>query len=204
MTFWETIERGEYVMFALAVLLIVIIWIFIARSVRLYKPRRRYPMMMQRLRDHVMEADLENARLLCEISSTPGARIIEAGINNVGRPLSEIREGIDEVLRIENQKMSAGKRWLRAIAVIAPLLGLGGTLVGIIDRLRDLGEITQGVDISMVCGSLAPTIVTTVAGLGVGILALFAIVCLDSVIAGSRRNLNEIALQFISLLNEPS
>ena len=100
--------------------------------------------------------------------------------------------------------MGRGMRWLRTFAVVSPLLGLGGTLVGMIDRLRDLGTMGPQVDTASVCGALAPTIVTTVAGLGVGIVALVFMAILEGSIARAKRKLDGVGNEFIELLNEPS
>ena len=100
--------------------------------------------------------------------------------------------------------MGVGIQWLKVIAVVSPLLGLGGTLLGVIDRLRDLGEMGGMVDLSMLCSEIAPTIVTTVAGLGVGIFSLIASTWLDTVIENSKVTIDKISYDFLELLNQPS
>ncbi|MCH5234125.1 MAG: MotA/TolQ/ExbB proton channel family protein [Muribaculaceae bacterium] len=204
MTFWETVERGEYVMIALAVLFILSIIIWWVRSAKLGRDRKTYPDLMHRVRDHVIEGDIDNARQLCDTIATPGAKVVETGLSRVGKSMLEVTTSMQETALIEKDSMTRGIRWLRFIAVISPLLGLGGTLVGIIDRLRDLGELGPTVDLSMLCGAISPTIVTTVAGLGVGIFALVAITCLDARIDSSRRRLDELTVEFTDLLNEPA
>lgn len=204
MTFWETIERGEYVMIALALLLIVIICIWCVRGVRLGRLKRKYAPLMHRVRDHVVEGDIENARQLCDVYLSPGSRVVETGLSHIGNRMADVRDAMRDTAEMEKEKMAAGARWLKAIAVISPLLGLGGTLVGVIDRLRDLGESAGMVDTAVVCGAVAPTIVTTVAGLGVGIFSLIALTCLEGSINKARRNLDELAMELIDLLNEPS
>ena len=204
MTFWETVERGEYVMIALAVLLIFIILIWCIKTARLRKSRKTYPALLQRIRDHVTEGDLENAQLFSQAFSSPGAKIVSVGLRGIGKPIAEISSDIEMAGEIEKGEMNGGARWLSTIAVISPLLGLGGTLVGIIDRLRDLGEMGLLVDMSMLCHAIAPTIVTTVAGLGVGIFSLIAYTCLESSIDISRRDLDKVKADFIDLLNTPT
>lgn len=204
MTFWETVERGEYVMIALAVLFIIIICIWCIRGVKLRKERKSNEPLMYRVRDHVMEEDFDNARLFCQALHSPGSRLVNIGLHLVGHPVFEISSDLESIANIEKEEMAKGSRWLRSIAVISPLLGLGGTLVGIIDRLRDLGEMGGIVDISMLCNAIAPTIVTTVAGLGVGIFSLIAYTCLDSSIETSRQALDKVKHDFIDLLNSPS
>lgn len=204
MTFWETIERGEYVMISLAVIFILIVVIWSVCGGTLLRERSRYPRLMQRLRDHLGEGDLENARQISQTYPSPGASSLTAGLNKVGQPMSEVREALRETSQIEYQKMERGSGWLRILAVVSPLLGLGGTLVGIIDRLRDLSESGIPADTAAICGAIAPTIVTTVVGLGVGVFALIAYAFLNSTIASSKRILDELNLEFINLLEEPS
>lgn len=204
MTFWETIERGEYVMFALAVIFILTIIIWWVVAARLKRNRKRNHSMMQRVRDHIVEGDVENTIQLCQSYATPGSRVIEAGLSHVGKPIQDVKSALSDQVTIEKENSGASMRWLRMFAVISPLAGLGGTLVGVTDRLRDLGNSGLPVTVADVCGELAPTIVTTIAGLGVGIFALFALTCLETTVGKSRRNLDEIALEFTDLLNEPS
>lgn len=204
MTFWETVERGEYVMIALAVLFILIICLWWLKADKLRKQTKSYPDLMNRIRDHVMEGDIENAIQFCASVTTPGAKIIETGLNRIGHSIEDVLSSMKEKALIEKDAMGLGIPWLRTIAVISPLLGLGGTLIGIIDQLRDLGEQGHLVDLSMLCSAIAPTIVTTVSGIGVGIFALLAYSCLETQINYSGHQLDEVASEFTDLLNEPS
>ena len=203
MTFWQTVERGEYVMIALAVIIIICIIIWWVRSVSLGRERKTYPALMQRVRDHVTEGDIENARQQCVAIPSAGSRVIDSGLSRVGQPIGEVISSLNEKARFEKESMKRGCRWLYAFAVISPLLGLGGTLVGIIDRLRDLGESGSAVDIATLCSAISPTIVTTVAGLGTGIFALIALTALEGRINSSERKLDQLSLEFTDLLNEP-
>lgn len=204
MTVWETIQRGEYVMFALAVALIVAVCICWVRCVVLSRKMKGYVPLMHRVRDHVVEGDLENAARICNVTDSPGARVIESGISRIGQPMQEVTLSMKQRGDLEKENMRKGTGWLKCIAVISPLLGLGGTLVGMIDRLRDLGESTVEVTTGMVCAALSPTIVTTVAGLCVGILSLILLTGLESRIEASKRRLDALSLEFTSLLNQPS
>ena len=204
MTFWETIERGEYIMFALALIVVVCVIILGVRSRNLNKRKKRIPKLMQRVRDYVVEGDVDNALQLCDATDISSARVIKSGIKKMGSPIGDIKAAMTETSMIEKEGMSQGTRWLYTFAVISPLLGLGGTLVGIIDRLRDLGDNGAGVDISTVCAAIAPTIVTTVAGLGVGILALICLTILEGTVSSAKRRLDEVGNEFEELLNQPA
>lgn len=204
MTVWECIQRGEYVMIALAVILVGCIVIWWVRGASLRKERKSYRILMQRVRDQITEGDLENARQLCRADAHSGGRMLEAGINRIGRRMDEVENGLRNEAEVEKQRFSRGARWLKTFATISPLLGFGGTLVGLTDRLRDMGEASTPVDLALICSQTAPAIVTTVAGLTTGIFALVAFAFLEASIDKSKRSLDELANDFSDLLNEPS
>ena len=204
MTVWTTVERGEYIMIALAVIFVACIVIWWVRGASLRKERKSGRVLMQKVRDHIVDGDLENAMQVCKMSKVSGARIIESGINRIGKPMADVESAMKDAKDIEKERLARGARWLKTFAVMSPLLGLGGSLVGVIDRLRDLGEMGGAVDLSMICNQLAPTIVTTVAGLITGIFALVALTFLDASISVTSTRLDELSSQFKGLLHEPS
>lgn len=203
MTFWDTIERGEYVMIALMVILIAILSIWIAVCRILCRQRRKDRALLHQVRDLIMEGDTESAWQTANSSNTPASRVIAAGISKIGAKNLEIKSEMAQISHLEKKKVDIGTRWLRAFAVISPLLGLAGTLVGIIDRLRVLGQADAPVDTAAICLAISPTIVTTVAGLGVGIFAIVALSCLEGCINKAKIHIEETAHQFLHLLNQP-
>lgn len=204
MTVWETICSGEFVMLGLAAIFVAVAVIWLSRVIFLRKQNNTYPGLMQRIRDHVVEGDIENARSQCHSVSSPGARVIDAGLARVGHTMSEVTSAMHQETDIEKNKLRRGQRWLKFFAVVSPLAGLGGTLVGITYRLRDLGLSDTPVDTSMVCAAIAPAVVTTVAGLITGIFSLIAYTSLDASLASSERKIDELSVEFNDLLNEPS
>lgn len=203
MNFWETIQRGEYVMLALGAFILLVVVIWWVKGVTLNRQKKKYSTFIHKLRDYMIEGDIENAKQLCIYSNLPCGRTIGAGVMRLGRPMNEIREAIGDVAEIEKITMARGCRWLRLVSVVAPLLGLGGTLVGIIDRFRDLNESGVNIDVTEVCNAITPAIVTTVVGLGVGIFSLIALTFLEGTINSARKGLDEVNLEFMNLLNEP-
>lgn len=204
MTFWETITAGEYVIFALALLFIATVWIWWARAAKLHKEHKGYSGMINRLHDYITEGDLESAAGMCSAISTPGGRAVSAGLGLIGNPMSQIKGAMDEIETGESLLMERGVGWLKGIAIMSPLIGAAGTLCGICDRLRDLGQSVAEVSPAMICGSLAPTVVTTIAGLGVGVFAIIAWISLDGSVGKAKRKLTDVCQKFRDILNAPS
>ena len=204
MTFLETLSAGEYVMIDLAAILVIAIIIWIARACALSSLQKKNVAMMHRIRDYIVEGDIENAKELCESQQTPGAAVILAGLSRVGRQMGEISDAVNSALNIQNAELEKGKRWLQAIAIMSPLIGLGGSLAGICDRLEVLADAGAMADIAMLSAEIAPTIVTTIAGLIVGVAAIFIYFCLDGEIDKAKNRLARLGSDFQNLLNEPS
>lgn len=204
MNFWETITRGEYVMFALAVLFILVIIIWIVRATKLSSLINKNLSMMHRIRDYVVEGDLDNAIEFCQANPSPGARIICAGLTRVGQNMAEISTVMLTAREAESSNLEKGKRWINAIAIMAPLIGAAGTLAGICDGLIELADAGAFADMALLGQEIAPTIVTTIVGLGVGVFSIFAYYCLEGAIDKTKSSLASLALEFEDLLNEPS
>lgn len=204
MNFWETVVSGEYVMFALALFLIITIILWWVKSARLYSWNKKNAGLMARIRDYVMEGDLENALHLSLAIPTPGARIISIGLKYLGSSMSDISQALRKQIDDEQPTLTRGLHWLRCIAIISPLIGAAGTLAGIAHRLADIGLMEEGADLALLSSQIAPTLITTIAGLGVGIVAIVAYICLEGTVEKSKRALIALANEFTDLLNEPS
>lgn len=204
MNFWDTIVRGEYVMFALALMLVAVAAIWWARGVSLSSLRKKNVSLMNRIRDYIMEGDIENAHGLAEGSNFPGAKVIEAGVTRLGRPVAEIIASMELASEAQGPVIERGRRWLYAIAVMAPLIGAAGSLAGICDAFRNVAEAGGDADLALLSSMIAPALVATVAGLGVGVFAIFAFYCLDGSMAKAKNDLSHLTLDFADLLNEPS
>lgn len=205
MTFWETIVRGEYVMFALCVIIVLTVVTVWAKCAGLRRGGRKTTTLMHKVKDYVVEGDMENARQLAAATPTPGGRIVAGGLDSIGEPIVEIKERLQSTVSREKETIgSSSIIWLRTYAIVAPLLGLGGTLTGVIDRLRDLGESGVAVDSGMICSEIAPTIVSTVAGLGTGIIALLGLAIVEGAINRARKGMDKVGEEFMGLINQPT
>lgn len=190
-------------MFGLAVILICVVVIWIARARWLSRQHKGNMSLMHRIRDYVVEGDLDNALHSSATSPYTGGAVIYEGLSLMGRPIEEISSAMNIVAQGEDLRIDRGKRWLRGLAVIAPLAGAAGTLAGICDALRDAAEKTPGTE-SLLNPEIADAIVTSVAGLGVGVVAIVALICLDGACAKAKSRLRALAIEFTDLLKSPA
>ena len=195
---------GGYIMIPLAVLLIVSIYIFIERCIALHRASKSDDNFMKRIRDYIMEGDIENAVILCKRTDTPYARLILKGVNRIGRPMNDVLVAIENTGNIEVANLAKGFTWLSTTAAGAPMLGFLGTVVGMIEAFFALANAGTSANITVLSSGIYQALVTTVAGLVVGIAALFAYNYLVSRVNRIMNSLEARTMEFMDLLNEPS
>ncbi|MDE5997539.1 MAG: MotA/TolQ/ExbB proton channel family protein [Muribaculaceae bacterium] len=204
LSLWSLVIDGGYIMIPLALMLIVSIYIFVERCLAISRANKEDSTFMQRIRDYVHEGDLESARQLCKKTDTPYARLILKGVTRIGRPMQDVLVAIENTGNIEVAKLGKGFTWLSTTAAGAPMLGFLGTVTGMIEAFYALAMAGTGANIIVLSSGIYQALVTTVAGLIVGILALFAYNFLVSRVNRVMTGLETKTMEFMDLLNEPA
>lgn len=204
LSFWSLVTDGGYIMIPLAVLLIVSIYIFTERLLALHRASKEDSTFMKRIRDYVIEGDLENAVALCKRTDSPSSRLILKGVERIGRPMNDVLVAIENTGNIEVASLTKGFTWLSTTAAGAPMLGFLGTVVGMIEAFFALANAGTSANITVLSSGIYQALVTTVAGLTVGIAALFAYNYLTSRVNKIMNSLEAKIMEFMDLLNEPS
>ena len=195
---------GGYIMIPIALLLVVSIYILIERSLAISKAQKEDPSFMKKIRDYIHEGDLESAENLCRKTDTPYSRLILKGVTRIGRPMNDLLVAIENTGNIEVARLGKGLTWLSTTAAGAPMLGFLGTVTGMIEAFFSLEKAGTGANITVLAGGIYQALVTTVAGLVVGIVALFAYNYLVSRVNRFMNNLERKSMEFMDLLNEPA
>ena len=159
---------------------------------------------MNRIKDYIHEGDIDSALKLCKKTNTPYSRLIAKGISRLGRPMNDVLVAIENVGNIEIAKLEKGFPWLATTAAGAPMLGFLGTVTGMVRAFYNMASAGNNTDISTLSGGIYEALVTTVAGLIVGIIALFAYNYLVSRVDGVMNQLEAKTMEFMDLLNEPA
>jgi len=145
--------------------------------------------------------DLDKVRALLVSSDTSIARVLLAGLDNVGKGREVIREAMEDAGRIEAHWLSHFVNMLGGIAGLSPLLGLLGTVIGMIDAFNQIVERGVG-NAGDVAGGISMALITTAAGLTVAIPAFIA----NRYFAGRVENLmahmEEVGMKFIELIDQ--
>jgi biopolymer transport protein ExbB len=197
-------EYGGWIMIVLSLMLAFAIYLFIERMVILAKATKEDKSFMDRIRDFIKEGKIDSAIKLCQKENTPSARMVEKGVTRIGRPMQDVQVAIENVGNLEVGKLEKGLVLIATIAAGAPMLGFLGTVLGMIQTFFNMAQNASGViEISALCEGMYQAMVTTVGGLIVGILAMFAYNFLVSRIDRVVRLLESRTMEFMDLLNEP-
>lgn len=200
---WDLVLEGGYIMIPLGLLLLLCIYIFVERCWTISQATREDKSFMKRVRDCVIEGDIDNARRMCKKNGTPVARMVNKGLKRLGRPASEVMMAIENTGNIEVSRLGKGLSWLSTTAAGAPMLGFLGTVVGMMDSFYRMSAVGSA-DIKTLSAGISLALVTTVAGLIVGVIALFAYNFLVARLGKVMTSLENTAMEFMDILNEPA
>ncbi len=198
---WELCVNAGFIMIVLGVLALISIVVFVERALVIRKASRSDASFMQRIKDYILSSDVEAAHQLCR--ATPYARLIDKGISRIGRPMNDVLVAIENTGNIEVAALGKGLPWLATTAAGAPMLGFLGTVIGMVQSFYAMASAGSSAGISALADGIYQALVTTVAGLIVGIVALFAYNYLVARINGVMRSLEARTMEFMDLLNEP-
>ncbi len=189
-------------MIPLALLALVSIYIFIERAIAVSRASRQDASFMQRIKDYIHDGEIESAQNLCRQTNSPYARMIAKGISRIGRPSSEVLVTIENSGNLEVAALSKGLSWLATTAAGAPMLGFLGTVVGMVQAFYAIASSGNTASIGDFAGGIYTALVTTVAGLIVGIVALFAYNILVARINKVMNIMEARTMDFMDILND--
>jgi biopolymer transport protein ExbB len=202
---WELIKAGGWwIMIPLALLAIVSIYIFFERLFAINHANRQDRSFMDRIKDYIHRGEVDQALKLCQDTNTPYSRMIEKGVTRIGRPMNDVLVAIENVGNMEVAKLEKGFNWLATTAAGAPMLGFLGTVIGMVQAFFQLASAGNNSNVTILASGIYQALVTTVAGLIVGIIALFAYNYLTSRVNKVMNKLEGKTMEFMDLLNEPA
>ncbi|MDD4158538.1 MAG: MotA/TolQ/ExbB proton channel family protein [Proteiniphilum sp.] len=196
--------KGGWIMIVLLVLLLMTIYVLIERTLVINKAGREDDSFMNRIKDYIHDGKIDAALNLCRNTDTPSARMVEKGISRLGRPMGDVMSAIENQGNIEISKLEKGIPVLATSASGAPMIGFLGTVTGMVKAFMSMAGAGANVDVNILSTGIYEALVTTVGGLIVGIIALFAYNYLSTRIKGIVNRLEMRIMEFMDILNEPA
>ena len=174
LSFWQMALNGGWLMIPLTLLSILAIYIFVERYLVISKASKDAPYFMDRIREFLIDGKRDAAVKVCKQTRAPYAAMIEKGIMRIGRPAADIQSAIENVGNLQIAQMEKGFTMLATISSGAPMIGFLGTVTGMIRAFYDMASAGNNADITLLSSGIYQALTTTVAGLIVGIIAMFA------------------------------
>ncbi|MDR0845043.1 MAG: MotA/TolQ/ExbB proton channel family protein [Tannerella sp.] len=196
--------KGGPIMLVLLALSLVAIFIFIQRWLIIRQAGISDNSFMNRVKDYIHDGKIESALNLCRTTNSPIARMIGKGISRLGRPTNDVLAAIENAGTVEVARLEKGFPFLATTVTGAPMLGFLGTVTGMVRAFFDMANAGTNVDITLLSSGIYEALVTTVGGLIVGILILFAYNFLISKVNSVANEMEAITMEFMDLLNEPA
>lgn len=204
MNLLDIMFKGGWIMIVLALLSVICFYIFFERLYIIGKAKKDDPMFMDKIKDYIHSGDIKAALTYCRKFDTPSARMIEKGITRLGRPINDVQAAIENVGNIEVAKLEKGLPVMATIAGGAPMIGFLGTVIGMVRAFFAMANAGSGnIDITLLSGGIYEAMITTVGGLFVGIIAMFAYNYLVMLVDRVVNKMESRTMDFMDLLNEP-
>lgn len=194
--------KGGWLMLVLLALSIVAIYIFGKKWWMIRKAGTIDKYFMKNIHEMIHEGKIKSAAGLCQRYDSPVARLVEKGIERIGRPLQDIQTVVENVGNVEVARLEKGLPMLATIAGGAPMIGFLGTVMGMIQAFFNMANAGNNIDITLLSGGIYTAMVTTVGGLIVGILAYFGYNYLTSRISDLVFMMESNTIDFLDILNE--
>lgn len=196
------IMKGGWVMIPITLLSIIGVYIFIERYITIRKASRDESMLLSRIRENVVAGNLNGAIAVCKQSDSPIARMLQKGLLRIGKPIKEIEGAIENVGKLEVSKLEKNISILGIIAGTAPMFGFLGTISGVIKIFYTI-SLTDNISIGGIAGGLYEKMITSAAGLLIGIVAYVGHHILNIMMDRIILKMETEAIEFIDLLEQP-
>ena len=200
----EMAAKGGWLMIVLLLLSIVAIYIFGKKWWSIRQAGKIDKDFMMDIRDYIHEGKIKSAKTLCSKYDAPVARMVEAGLSRIGKPLADIQTIVENVGNVEVARLEKGIPYLATIAGGAPMIGFLGTVMGMVQAFFNMSNAGNNIDITLLSGGIYTAMITTVGGLIVGILAYFGYNYLTARISSLVYSMESAIIKFMEALGEPA
>lgn len=202
-SFIDMAIKGGWVMIPIILLSLIAVYIFFERWFAIKRASNIDQNFMNRIKDYIMDGKVDAAKTLCQATDNPVAKMIEKGISRIGRPLNDVNAAIENVGKLEVYKLEKGLPTLASVSGGAPMIGFLGTVIGMVQAFHQMSTAGNNINVGELSGGIYTALITTVAGLIVGIIAFFAYNILVAKVDEVINNMEASSTEFIDLLNEP-
>jgi biopolymer transport protein ExbB len=203
MNLWTLLMQGGVLMIPLFLLLVLAIFFFFERWIAINKASKVDPNFIHIIRDNILAGNISSARAMAKNTNNPVARMIDKGLQRIGKPIDAIEKSMENVGKLEMYKMEKNLSALSLIAGIAPMFGFLGTIVGMVQLFYGISS-TGEYTLSTIAGGIYVKMITSASGLIIGLIAYVGYSFLNAQIDKNANKMEAASAEFIDILQEPT
>lgn len=206
---WEAVSdaassiMGLLILLSLAVMSIYAVYVFVERLLALKRASKKNPNFLSEVKRYLSDGKIDEAKSLCVRTDSPSARMLEKGIDRLGKPVDVVASTIDNTGKLEISRLEQRLSFLATAAGAAPMIGFLGTTIGMVQVFNDMKNL-DSLDLGTIAPGIMTAMITTVAGLIVGIIAFMGYNYLVSQISKVVYRMENDAMEFMDILHKPS
>jgi biopolymer transport protein ExbB len=201
-SYLDFILKGGIMIIPIIILLFFCIYVIVERYLSIKKATRQDENMINDVRIQLKSGKIDNAIMMCGRGNTASGNIIKSGISIIGRPISEIESVMEKTANVEIAEMEKGLGFLGLISGIAPILGFIGTISGVIKIFHTISN-TGNLNIQTISGGLYENMISSGAGLVVGVVAYSAYHLFNMMIDHFSLKVQKQTLEIINVIQQP-
>lgn len=199
---WDLLQKGGWIMYPLYLLLVAAIFVFVERYLAIKKASKIEDNFMSIIRDNIISGNIVAAKNLAKNTNNAAAKMIDKGLQRIGKPIDAIEKSMENVGKLEMYKMERNLNILSLITGIAPMFGFLGTIVGMIQLFYNINN--SGFELNTIAGGIYVKMITSASGLIVGLIAYLAHNFLQTQIDRTVYKMESASAEFIDILQEPT
>lgn len=200
---WDLLQKGGAIMYPLYLLLLLAVFVFFERLIAIRKASKIEGNFMNIIRDNIMTGNISAAKNLSKNTDNPVARMIDKGLQRVGKPIDAIEKSMENVGKLEMYKMERNLSILSLVAGIAPMFGFLGTIIGMVQLFYGIAS-TGEYTLNTIAGGIYTKMVTSASGLIIGMIAYVGYNFLSTQIDKTANKMEAASSEFIDILQEPT
>src|SRR6185295_17388751 len=201
--FFDLIYMGGWIMIPLGLMLLLTVYFFAERQIAIRQAARIDGNFMHIIRDHIVSGNVTAARSFAKNTNNPVARIIDKGIQRIGKPIDSIEKSMDNVGTLEMYKLEKNLGILSVVSKAAPIFGFVGTLVGLMQLFSNITN-SNDFEVGTIAGGIYTKLITSITGLVIGLGAYLAYSYLNTQIDKTSNKMEAASSDFLDILQEPT
>lgn len=202
-SFFDLIYMGGWIMIPLGILLLLTVYVFAERYIAIRHASKLDDNFMNIIRDHIVSGNVTAARSFAKNTNSPVARIIDKGVQRIGKPIDVIENSMDNVGQLEMYKLEKNLSLLSVVSRAAPIFGFVGTLVGLMQLFSKIHHDNE-VQLANISQGIYTKLITSITGLVIGLIAFLCYNYLHAQIGRAANKMEASAADFLDVLQEPT